>query len=149
MANLYGVANPVVNLGYYGTIGATGVTCPAGVETNVIQSGTITALDHGIYYPFCVGTMLVQFGASIPTALTFALRLNSGADLISTSAYVPASAASAGIEYSFPGVGPAMPTAFWPPGSNLQISVLAATNGVTVAFAFSNAIMGIMRAADQ
>jgi hypothetical protein len=149
MANLYGVANPVVNLGFYGTIGGTTVTCPAGVETNVFQTGPLAALDRGVYYPFCSGFFIVQMGATQATGLVIALRINSGADLASQQYNIPASSGNLALNYAFHAVGPPMATAFWPPGSNIQVSVLTTGFATTVPPGYGNMILGVFRAPDQ
>lgn len=149
MANLYGLANPVPNLGWFDTIGSANVSCPAGVETNVIQSGALAALDHGVYYPVCWANLVLTMGATQPTNLILGLRLNNGADVANQVFNIPAGSGGLALTFIFIAAGVTMPTAFWPPGSSLQVTANPGTNAITCNFSYSKAILGIFRAADQ
>jgi hypothetical protein len=149
VANLYGVANTAPNLQWLTTIGNANVTCVAGVETNVFATSTITAFDRGIYYPVAWGVIVLNFGATQSTNLAFALRVNSGADIVAMQANIPAGSQNAAQTYPFAFTGPAMPTAFWPAGSVIQVSVLAGGFNCTATVGYSNAVAGIFRAPDQ
>jgi hypothetical protein len=149
VANLYGVANTPPALQSVGTIGGATVTCPAGVETNVLATTTIAALDRGIYYPVAWGVVLLQFGATQSTTLWLSLRVNSGADLVQLQCNIPAASANIAQTFGFAFAGPPMATAFWPPGASVQVSVLVTGFGVTAPPTYSLANMGIFRAPDQ
>jgi hypothetical protein len=81
VANLYGVANPNPLPNGFGTPGGTDVAVPAGVETNFVAGVAPLPNIPGIFYPTMIGFFTITFGATPPTLVTIASRINNGADI--------------------------------------------------------------------
>jgi hypothetical protein len=62
------------------TVATSNVSCPAGVETNVLQA-TLSSTTQGLdVYLECAAEMVITLGATAPTALAINTRLGSGPD---------------------------------------------------------------------
>lgn len=80
MANLYGVANAPGPSVLNSTIGGGNITCPPGVETNIIASNPLIAVSQGFFFAQVLGQVAINIGATPPTALTVGFRIGAGAD---------------------------------------------------------------------
>ena len=144
-ANLYGVANTPPLLNSYSAIGNTNITCPPGVETNIIQSTNIISADRGFYEIVGWVTVCVGVGATSPTQLNIACRINNGADLaimqVNQSLLVPGAFPEVSWQVAvIPPQG-----AFYPPGSVIQISLFPTGQQVIVTGYCTQGVLGIYR----
>jgi len=149
VANLYGVASPNPVPAFGGSIGGVNVSCPAGVETNVIAISMPPAVSAGWYYPFCSMFLNISLGATPPTALFVSFRLGAGSDL--TGLQVPGGWLVANANFLFSvwvsqaGVVVQNPYA----AQIMNVTLNPAAQAVTLQTSGSGAIGGWLRAPDQ
>lgn len=146
MGNVYGIASPAVIPAVY-TAGSD-VTLTAGTETTILTTGAITANAPGDYFPLIWLAVAILFGATAPTALTFAFKLGSGSDVDSQAVAVASMVANATTYYYIPLIGANSGSAWVGSGSTINITGLAATTAATFKFAGSRAIVALMRGPD-
>jgi hypothetical protein len=149
VANLYGVANPVILPASNFTIGVVDVACPLGVETNVMASPNLVAISNGYFYVGCVGAIYIQLGATAPTNLVVAARINNGADIVQAGTSGALLVANALVQFPVFLFGGASQTAWQGLGSPVQISVNPNTQPVTVRASGSVVWITLYRAPDQ
>jgi hypothetical protein len=147
-ANLYGVSNPAPLLFYTTLISGANTNCPAGTETNLLQTPLIIAPSSGAFYPVAWVNLTVTVGGTSPTLVTLGHRINGGADLgtfnVNTSLFV----AGATVTFTWYAIGPASRTLWVAPGSQYQISLNPTAQAVTAIYSFCQGSMGVLRAAD-
>lgn len=85
MPNLYGIARPEPAWIAALIFGGANVTCPAGVETNVLDVIVNPPLIGGVYGLVITCNICVIVGATPITYLAVGGRMNGGADFISLS----------------------------------------------------------------
>lgn len=149
MPNLYGVANAPGLPVLYNTIGGVDVALAAGVETNFIDTGVITAPSGGFFYPVAWLGVVLSFGATAPTSLNLNLRVNSGADQASIGLNVVFLVANTNLLTYYPLVG--TPSQIFAPGAgaHVQLSGLSAAQPTTARFAGTWVMIALFRAPDQ
>lgn len=146
MGNVYGIASPMALPAVY-TAGAD-VTLTAGAETTMITTGAISAPGPGDLYPMIWLCVAILFGATAPTALTFAFKLGSGSDVDSLAVAVASMVANATTYYYIPLIGVNSGTAWIGAGSTINITGLAVTTAATFKFAGSRALVALFRGPD-
>lgn len=147
--NLYGVANTGPAL-YYGTLlNAGGVTCPAGVETNVIALGPVTALAQGVYYPVFWAQLSIQSGATAPTQIVLGAKIGAGADFATFQPYNGLFIAGQVNVIWWYGIGQPSRAPWVTPGSVINITVNPLAQSVSCVYYCSQAIGGVFRAPDS
>ena len=146
MGNVYGIASPLALPASY-TAGAD-VTLTAGTETTIITSGVINAPGPRDYYPLIWLAVAILFGATAPTALTFAFKLGAGSDVDSQAVAVASMVANATTYYYIPLIGANSGTAWVGTGSTINITALAATTAATFKFAGSRALVALLPGPD-
>ncbi len=146
MGNVYGIANPIPIPAIY-TAGAD-VTLTAGSELTIITTGAISAASPGDYYPEIWLCVAIAFGATAPTALTFAFKLGAGADVDSLAVAVASMVINTTGYYTVPLIGANSSTAWLGAGSTINITALAATTAATFKFAGSRALVALRRGPD-
>lgn len=149
MANLYGVANAPLLLGMYNTIGGVPIACPAGVETNVVNSNPQIGPSQGWFSPIAWVNLAITLGATPPATCGCALRVASGADVANASISPILLVAGATVNLDFCLVGAAQQTPWMGAGSIINISVFATGQAVTCQFGGTWCTIGIIRAPDQ
>lgn len=149
MANLYGVANNIGIPIYTNLIGGANVAVPAGVETNVADSGLIIAPSNGYFATVWAGALTVTMGVSVPTSLIIAARIGAGSDY--TQFQVPSNifVASANLFVPFFVAGPSSQVPWQPPGSHVYLTVTAAGQAVNISQLFSTTFFWLIRGSDQ
>lgn len=149
MANLYGVANaPLLPL-ILNTIGNVDIACPANTETNFIQTPALIAPSQGFFYPMAWCGVHILTGATPPTSVVIALRINNGADLGSAGIDASMLLANANSMIYYTLIGPASQTAWQGTGSQIQLSANFATQAGTVKFPSTTCTITLFRAPDQ
>jgi hypothetical protein len=146
-SNLYGVANPVAVPIILST--ATLIACNPGVETTVLSSAPLVAPSAGFFYPLIFLAFLIQFGATLPTTLSFNARIGAGADFDQMGLNMSAATALGNIMYYFPLVGIPSNVAWAGSGSVLNLTINAAAQLVNFIGSGSRAIVALYRAPDQ
>ena len=149
MANLYGVANPIIYPAYATVIGGVDLACPAGTETNVIDSGALVAISNGYYYPVVCSYMNVTLGATPPTSLVVAARIGAGSDFSTFGPYPSLLVAGATLFITGMLVGPISQTAWQGAGSHIFVTVNPVAQGITFRSYSSGAFFYLYRAPDQ
>ena len=149
MANLYGVANAPVQVGYVGTIGGVDIVCPASVETNFADTGLLVAPSQGWFFPWNVMVITLAMGATVPTSLQFGIRVNNGADVqtigVNTALYVP----NGVFLWTLPIFGSASQTLYAGTGSHVQFSLDPVSQPCTIRAAGTYVQTLLLRAPDQ
>lgn len=149
MPNLYGVANPNPPPVAAFCIGGANVNIPAGVETNFISTAAPLPTLPGLWYPQAFGWFTIAIGATAPTFLNAAFRLNNGADLETLSVYVGSLVANASptfpISFAVPSQVMSNPTGTW----NFQVSLTVGVNATTVTNLGTLYYLQWVRATDQ
>ncbi len=146
MGNVWGVANPSP-VPTIVTVGAD-VTLAAGVETTFMSSAALSAPNPGAYYPVVSLAVAILFGATAPTALTFAFKLGAGADVDTQVVAVANMVVNATTYYYFQLVGANSSTAWIGAGTVVNITGLAATTAATFKFSGSRAMIQLERGPD-
>ena len=148
MANLYGVANPVIQSGI--NVPVSDTTCNPGVETTVISSFPMYGLDKsGVYYPVLFWSLNFGVSATPPATLTIAFRLHNGSDIQQwpiNMSNVPA-ASTIILNGFFTGTGAVVP--WQAPGTVVELTVLATTNSILCGAFASHCMFWLQRAPDQ
>jgi hypothetical protein len=149
VANLYGVANPNPPPGGGATIGNAQITCPAGVETNWASVVPPLPTMPGVFYPAWTGYAAITIGATIPTLIVIACRLNGGADILTETIHGGFYVASASFIQPFFFYGSSQ--IFSNPSGvfNFQMSCNPTAQGVTVNANSTQLIAQWIRATDQ
>lgn len=149
MPNVYGIASPNPPPVGLTTIGAVDVACSAGVETNVISGAAPLPGQPGMFYPAWFGAIVLTFGATIPTLVTVASRLNNGADLnamlVHGGFYTSNGSAIVPISFFYPSQVISNPSGTW----NFQISVNSTGQALTVRTSQTYVNVQWVRATDQ
>jgi hypothetical protein len=125
MANLYGVANPVIAPLGTGTIGGANIALPANVETIIATSPALIAISNGIYYPAIFGQMCCQPNAAGLNAFTISARTGGGADWATQSYPINTLGAGQYLILPFIWFGPQSTVAWQGAGSVLNITATA------------------------
>lgn len=149
MANLYSVAspNPTPNASF--TIGSVDIVCTAGVETNIVSMTPSLPTCAGVYYPVMWGWIILTFGASVPGSMGFAMRVNNGADLVNWGTNFPQYVANATLTYPVYFAAGSFVQSYPLGAFNLQVSVIANAQPVTVRTSGTVIFGQWMRAPDQ
>jgi len=149
VANLYGVANAPGFPLAYNLIGGADIALPTGVETNIIDSGVITAPSQGYFYPIAWLALVFSLGATPPGGLQIAIRVNGGADQQAYGWNGAFLIASANLMDFHILIG--TPSQIFAPGAgaHVQISAQSQTQPSTARFAGSEAVIALYRAPDQ
>lgn len=149
MANLYGVANAPAAAGSIYCIGSADINCPAGTETNVFDGGLSVAPSQGWFYPLAWVTCVISLGATAPSALAFALRVNNGADQFTIGANAALLVANTTTDYTYGFAGQSAQIPWMGTGGHIQISVNPTGQPVTLRYAGSMMTAMLLRAPDQ
>jgi hypothetical protein len=122
MPNDWGTAMTVPAAFWTNTVGGTNVTCPAGVETTVMQV-TVAADSNGTYMPLFLPALWIACGTTAPSNITIAQRVLSGSDFATQSP--PAGVLTANNTFSCPNfpTGPISDLLWRPPGTTLQFTL--------------------------
>lgn len=145
---IYGVANPLATAAIYGTAAGGDVTLTAGSEITIITTGALVALNAGPYYPLIWLTVAVLLGGTAPTALQFAFKLGSGAD-VDTYVIEPGTlTTSAEFVLAIPLVGANSTAAWIGSGSTINITGKATTTACTVKGVGTRALVQLVRGPD-
>lgn len=149
MANLYGVAEPNPLPGYLTTIGNNNISCPAGVETNIMSGSPPAILSNGWYYGSILTTIVIITGATALTALTANSRMNNGADIqFEPFSSIFWTAAFTGVQtFAFYWWGNLLLNP--PATTTFQVSITPTTGSVTAGTLGTNAWIQWLRAPDQ
>lgn len=117
---------------YTQLIGSANVSCPANTETNVVNVTGVAAYGPGNWTPGFLGVLGVSLGATPPTSLVVAARINNGADVSGITVPPAMLVASASLMipiclWNFPSS-----TTLWnAPGATFQMSVNPGGQAVT------------------
>lgn len=149
MANLYGVANPVIYPATQSTIAFANIPCPAGSETNIVDSNAIYAVSAGFYYPVVWAGVCILYGASIPTSITINGRIGAGSDFMQYQVDVGAVAANAIVTYFPTLIGPMSQVTWLPPGVHIFVSLSPVGQPITAAQIGTYCTFSLFRAPDQ
>jgi hypothetical protein len=148
VANLYGVANPVILPAAVQTLGAANVVCAAGSWTTVATSPALQAISSGVYYPSVLGMLGVSSGATQITSLQIGMHVGAGAVqsiLAFSNAYFAASS-NVLVPVALYGAPAVVP---WQGlGSTLSLDVQPAGQAVTALFFGTYLWMSLYRAPD-
>lgn len=145
---IYGVANPLATAAIYGTAAGGDVTLTAGTEVTIVTTGALVALNAGPYYPLIWLTVAALMGATAPTALQFAFKLGSGAD-VDTYVLEPGMLANlAEFTLAIPLVGANSAAAWIGSGSTINITGKATTTACTVKGVGTRALVQLVRGPD-
>lgn len=145
---IWGVSDPIPIALVGQTVGAADVACPAGVETNVISFGGVTALSPGGYYPIIDLALAIVLGATPPTALVVAAKVGAGSDFDSFATAIGLLVALATLGVSPTLVGANSTVNYYPGVSTINITVLPTGQPVTCKFVGSRATLSLIRGLD-
>jgi hypothetical protein len=146
MGNVYGIQQPWAQAASF--TNGSDVTLTAGSETTMITTGNISAPGPGDYYPLIFLACAILFGATAPTALTFAFKIGAGSDVDTQAVAVASMVANATTYFYIPLIGANSATAWIGTGSTINITGLAATTAATFKFAGSRAVVWLCRGPD-
>jgi hypothetical protein len=149
VANLYGVANPLMTCVGGSTIGLVDIVCNPGVETNVIDSGPLSSPSGGFFYPVVFFQAAMSNGATAPTGMTLGVRIGAGADFANIALAGLLNVANYNWFFSGMVAGPISQSVWTPPGSHMFVSCSPQGTGVTWRSNGSYAQFFLFRAADQ
>ena len=147
MPNLYGVATPVMYPAFQYPV--ADVACPAGVETNVIDSGALTALSPGVVYPGVFLVLVISLGATAASQIQIGTRIGAGADFATMAPSNLFLAANANLTTSGFLFGPIGYVPWQSPGSHIYVTVNPTGQAVTLRSYGSYAQFFLNRAPDQ
>ena len=149
MANLYGVATPIIYPITSFLIGAGNVACPANTETAIVRTPPLIAISPGYYYPITHFGIVVQYGGAGPGALQFGYRVVGGSDQQNIGMNAATQLANAeGYWYNvLP--GSVSQSAWLAPGTQMEITLNPQTNAVTAIYGGSYTFTWLVRAPDQ
>ncbi|SRR5579884_1068332 len=148
MGNIYGVANPQPIAAAYGTASSADVTLTAGSEITVITTGAIVAPSPGFWYPMIWLSWTVVLGATASTALVFAFKLGSGADVDTFTIEPGLLQNNAELQSCVVLVGVASATAWVGSGSTINITGKATAQNATFKGVGSRAVVRLIRGPD-
>jgi hypothetical protein len=149
VANLYGVANPVIQPAGFGTLAGADVNCPTGVETVIATSVALQAISAGIYYPAILGQVMFQVGAGALTQFSVGVRIGAGADFYNL--FYVAAGLPANSWWMMPVIafGPASTVPWQGAGSTLSVTLLPVGINVAAHVAGTSLWATLYRAPDQ
>lgn len=144
----WGTSIPSPTALVYGTASSADVTLTAGSEITCITTGALTAPSNGPWYPIIIATFAVVMGGTASTALVFAFKLGSGADVDTYTVEPGMLVNSAEFTIAIPLVGVVSTTAWVDSGSTINITGKATTTACTVKGVGTRALVELRRGAE-
>jgi hypothetical protein len=123
--------------------------CNAGVETNFVSFTPPVPISQGWYYPNVRGWLTITVGATPPTAINLAFRVNSGADINVWSTFFGIYPANASVQIPFFTQASSFVQPYPLGVFNLQVSAIPAAQPVTIRTSGTIMFGQWLRAPDQ